>query len=145
MLYRGSEPFRWTSTKNNVFPAEAGIHDNMGFNFVFDAINPSCKFLKYLNINWDYFESKISSYSGLDSRLRGNDAGARDAAPFNSKIFPLGLYVVWIIQYLEFFYKKILFVFSVPSLCSLWWILFLRHWWLRLHFPGWWTSTRKTD
>ena len=65
-----------------VNPAEAGIQDNMEFNFVFDAINPSCNFLKYLNINWDYFESKISSYSGLDSRLRGNDAGARDAAPF---------------------------------------------------------------
>ena len=26
----------------------------------------------------------------LDSRLPGNDAGARDAAPFNSKVFPLG-------------------------------------------------------
>ena len=59
-----------------VIPAEAGIQDNMKFNFVFNAINPSYNFLKYLNINWDYFESKISSYSGLDSRLRGNDAGA---------------------------------------------------------------------
>ncbi len=48
-----------------VIPAEAGIQDNVEFSFVLDAINPSYNFLKYLNINWDYFESKISSYSGL--------------------------------------------------------------------------------
>ena len=58
-----------------VIPAEAGIQDNMEFNLVLDAINLLYNFLKYLNINRDCFESKISSDSGLDSRLRGNDAG----------------------------------------------------------------------